>query len=30
MILIGMDDERGPQLFKCDPAGYYAGYKVLC
>ncbi|KAI8909948.1 nucleophile aminohydrolase [Powellomyces hirtus] len=26
MILIGYDDERGPQLFKCDPAGYYVGY----
>ncbi|KAJ3035057.1 Proteasome subunit alpha type-6, partial [Rhizophlyctis rosea] len=22
------DDERGPQLFKCDPAGYYIGYKA--
>eukprot|EP00842_Homolaphlyctis_polyrhiza_P001739 jgi/Hompol1/2566/HPOL_006071-RA len=28
MILIGHDDEYGPQLFKCDPAGYYIGYKA--
>ncbi|KAJ3126531.1 Proteasome subunit YC7alpha/Y8 (protease yscE subunit 7) [Nowakowskiella sp. JEL0407] len=28
MILIGYDDEFGPQLFKCDPAGYYIGYKA--
>jgi len=28
MILIGYDDERGPQLFKCDPAGYYVGCKA--
>jgi 20S proteasome subunit alpha 1 len=28
MILIGQDDERGPQVFKCDPAGYYVGYKA--
>ena len=28
MILIGPDDERGPQIFKLDPAGYYTGYKA--
>jgi 20S proteasome subunit alpha 1 len=25
--LIALDSELGPQLFKCDPAGYYIGYK---
>lgn len=28
MILVGHDDELGPQLYKCDPAGYYVGYKA--
>jgi 20S proteasome subunit alpha 1 len=28
MILIGPDDERGPQIFKLDPAGYFVGFKA--
>lgn len=28
MILIGHDDERGPQVLKTDPAGYYSGFKA--
>ncbi|RQM05574.1 hypothetical protein DH86_00001617 [Scytalidium sp. 3C] len=26
--LISLDSEHGPQVFKCDPAGYYTGYKA--
>lgn len=29
MILIGPDDERGPQVFMIDPAGFYVGYKAV-
>jgi len=28
MILIAYDDEKGPQVFKTDPAGYFCGYKA--
>lgn len=28
MILIAVDDENGPQVYKTDPAGYYCGYKA--
>lgn len=26
ITLIGIDDERGPQVYKCDPAGHFVGY----
>lgn len=27
-IVCGIDDEYGPQLFRVDPAGYFAGYRA--
>lgn len=29
MTLIGIDDERGPQCFQIDPAGFFVGYKAV-
>lgn len=28
MIMIGIDEEHGAQVYKCDPAGYYCGFKA--
>ncbi|KAF5821971.1 putative 6-phosphofructokinase [Helianthus annuus] len=26
-MILGIDDENGPRLFKCDPAGHFFGHK---
>merc|ERR1711988_122244 len=28
-MFCGVDDEKGPQLFKVDPAGHFFGYKAV-
>lgn len=28
-MILGIDEENGPQLYKCDPAGHYFGHKVI-
>jgi len=30
LMFIGIDDELGPQLYKCDPAGAFAGWVACC
>ncbi|KAG6769898.1 hypothetical protein POTOM_025564 [Populus tomentosa] len=27
-MVLGIDEENGPQLYKCDPAGHFFGHKV--
>ncbi|RWW29165.1 hypothetical protein GW17_00006324 [Ensete ventricosum] len=27
-MVLGIDEEKGPQLFKCDPAGHFFGHKT--
>nr|DAD47595.1 TPA_asm: hypothetical protein HUJ06_017532 [Nelumbo nucifera] len=27
-MILGIDEENGPQLFKCDPAGHFFGHKA--
>lgn len=28
-ILAGIDDERGPVLYKMDPSGHFSGYRAV-
>lgn len=28
LTFVSYDEEKGPSIFKCDPAGYYTGYKA--
>lgn len=28
-MVLGIDEEEGPQLYKCDPAGHFFGHKVV-
>lgn len=30
LMLGAVDDEKGPQLYRVDPAGHYLGYRVRC
>jgi len=27
-MFVGIDDSKGPQLFRCDPAGHYLGFRA--
>ncbi|KAJ6765373.1 PROTEASOME SUBUNIT ALPHA/BETA [Salix purpurea] len=27
-MILGIDEENGPQLYKCDPAGHFYGHKA--
>ncbi|MBA0810463.1 hypothetical protein Gohar_002457 [Gossypium harknessii] len=27
-MVLGIDEEKGPQLYKCDPAGHFYGHKA--